>query len=400
MAEPGTVRSGGAAGGTTPSPGDRDALDPTDAPGDAVAAVDALDAAAAGATPGAVVDVRVALPMPTWTRVVAAVVAIAAAVAGTVAVFRTDNGVGSAALLLVAVFLAITAVDGQFPRLKIGDNEVMSNLTRAYRETKGKAERATARAADAQGNSEDVMDGLADAQARIAHLERLAGVHGAIAVPGASPEEGGSPPPAATTSERARPATGGATPGSGPHAPTGGTATSGTATGAAPGRPDDVSFDLDLGVEAPTPDDQAPTTPSPALLDLAERYRSLRWTMPSGPARTRAMTAVADEMRRGSADLDAAPLLGSDDIGLRLLAAVALYEHPRPEAVADLARQVMTDRKPFNEYWSLMALRRGLRGRCDLLTDDVREWLEQRVGQVSHDASRANLVRQILRDCP
>jgi hypothetical protein len=112
------------------------------------------------------------------------------------------------------------------------------------------------------------------------------------------------------------------------------------------------------------------------------------------------MTGVVDEMRRGSADVDPAPLLGSDDIGLRLLAAAALYERPRPEAVPALIQQVMTDRKPFNEYWSLLALRRALRGRCDLLTDDVRDWLERRVGRVSYDASRANLIRQILRDCP
>jgi hypothetical protein len=180
MSEPGTTRPGGAPGGAASSPSAFDALGPLDSPDDAADAVDAPDVDPnAGAVPAAVVDVRVALPMPTWTRILAAVVGLAAAVAGTVAVFRTDNGVGSAGLLLVAVFLTITAVDGQFPRLKIGDNEVMSNLTRAYRETKGKAERATARAADAQGNSEDVMDGLADAQARIAHLERLAGVdHG------------------------------------------------------------------------------------------------------------------------------------------------------------------------------------------------------------------------------
>lgn len=366
-----------------------DAARTLDAPEEGIDATDPTPPPArSGAVTASVVDVRVALPMPTWTRILAAVVGLAAAVAGTVAVFRTDNGVGSAALLLVAVFLGITAVDGQFPRLRIGDNEVMSSLTRAYRETKGKAERATAKAADAEGNSEDVMDGLVDAQARIARLETLAGVPRTL-----GPSEAGQ-----TAGDAVRASTGAGT-------------SAGTGTGAAPpegarGEPmPDVAFGVDL--DGPPPTDPgtagARTTVPDELLALGERYKALRWTMPRGSARTHAMTTLVDEMRRvveAAGDVDVVPLLGSDDIGLRLVAAAALYERPVPEAVAALAAQALSDRKPFNEYWSLRALRRGVRGRCDLLTEEVRDRLERRGVAVSQDAGRAGIISAILRDCP
>lgn len=325
-------------------------------------------------TPTAVDEEDLAADIPLVARWVAGGLAVVAGVVGAVAVFRTDNGVGSAALLLVAVFLTMTAVDGRFPRLRIGDNEVVSSLRRAVRQTKGTAEQAKHQADDATYNSTEVMEGLAaardgleDLEARTAALERLAG---------ARPTAGTSP--------------------------------------TIDGPPADVPFDLPL--TPATDDDAASARQGPPasgvgsrehalpdeLRDLAERYKTVRWTMPRGADRTRAMEDLAREIVRvaSASDADLTPLLGSTDLGLRLVAACGLYAHPDASAVGRLAEQALSDRKPFNEYWSLQALRRCLAGRCAALTPDLRRRLEARAEAIGRGTDRARVIDGILRDCP
>ncbi|NKY40119.1 hypothetical protein [Cellulomonas septica] len=310
--------------------------------------------------------------IPVVARWCAGGLAAVAGVVGAVAVFRTDNGVGAAALLLVAVFLTMTAVDGRFPRLRIGDNEVVSNLRRAVRQTKGTAEQAKHQADDATYNSTEVMEGLAAARdgleevrARLAVLEQRGG-----------PSAEGRPSP----------------------------------VGPGPGRPSgDVSFDIPLGL----PSDDAPPAGTGTgraappglpddLRDLAERYKTVRWTTPRSPERTRAMEGIAREMVRAASasDVDVTPLLGSPDLGLRLVAACGLYARPDGSAVARLAEQALSDRKPFNEYWSLQALRRCLPGRCASLTPDLRRRLDARAEAVGRTGDRGRVIEAVLRDCP
>ncbi|QHT57057.1 hypothetical protein GXP71_13850 [Cellulomonas sp. H30R-01] len=314
--------------------------------------------------------------IPVVARWGAGALAAVAGVVGAVAVFRTENGVGAAALLLVAVFLTMTAVDGRFPRLRIGDNEVVSNLRRAVRQTKGTAEQAKHRADDATYNSTEVMEGLAaardglqDAEARIAALERRVGAR----------------PEADTPS-----------------------------TGPSSGTPD-VAFDLPLTPSSD--DDRAARHPRPGagagqgageqalpddLRELAERYKTVRWTMPRGADRTRAMEDLAREIVRAASasTVDVTPLLGSDDLGLRLVAACSLYARPDPAAAARVAEQALSDRKPFNEYWSLQALRRCLAGRCASLTPDLRRRLDARAEAIGRGTDRGRVIDGILRDCP
>ncbi|WP_273653452.1 hypothetical protein [Cellulomonas fimi] len=313
--------------------------------------------------------------IPVVARWGAGALAAVAGVVGAVAVFRTDNGVGAAALLLVAVFLTMTAVDGRFPRLRIGDNEVVSNLRRAVRQTKGTAEQAKHQADDATYNSTEVMEGLAaardgleDAEARIAALERRVGTRPAADTPPTVPVPGTGTP--------------------------------------------DVAFDLPL---TPSADDAAARHTPPAagpdpgehglpddLRDLAERYKTVRWTMPRGADRTRAMEDLAREIVRvaSASTVDVTPLLGSTDLGLRLVAACALYARPDPTAVVRVAEQALSDRKPFNEYWSLQALRRCVAGRCASLTPDLRRRLDARAEAIGRGTDRARVVDGILRDCP
>lgn len=328
--------------------------------------------------------------IPVAARWGAAVLAAVAGVVGAVAVFRTDNGVGAAALLLVAVFLTMTAVDGRFPRLRIGDNEVVSDLRRAVRQTKGTAEQAKHQADDAAYNSTEVMEGLAaardgleDAEARIAALERRSGARPEAGT--ASTGTGTGTPDFAfdlpltpstdddTAAGHRPPATGTGT----------GTGTStGTSTGAGP-----------RSREHGLPDD---------LRDLAERYKTVRWTMPRGTDRTRAMEDLAREIVRlaSASTVDVTPLLGSADLGLRLVAACSLYARPDPAAVPRVAEQALSDRKPFNEYWSLQALRRCLAGRCASLTPDLRRRLDARAEAIGRGTDRGRVIDGILRDCP
>ena len=65
-----------------------------------------------------------------------------------------------------------------------------------------------------------------------------------------------------------------------------------------------------------------------------------------------------------------------------------------------VAEQALSDRKPFNEYWSLQALRRCVAGRCASLTPDLRRRLDARAEVIGRGTDRARVVDGILRDCP
>src|SRR5689334_18234966 len=64
-------------------------------------------------------------PVARMERIVAGAFGVAASVAGTFAVFRTTNELGTAALFLVAGAFLLCATFGVVPtRFKVGDNEV------------------------------------------------------------------------------------------------------------------------------------------------------------------------------------------------------------------------------------------------------------------------------------
>ncbi|SNY78706.1 hypothetical protein SAMN04244553_1367 [Nocardia amikacinitolerans] len=62
-------------------------------------------------------------------------VAVFAACTGAVAVFTTENQVGTAALLAIGAYFAITTLIGRFPKLKLGENEIDPSEFRAFKTT-------------------------------------------------------------------------------------------------------------------------------------------------------------------------------------------------------------------------------------------------------------------------
>ena len=137
---------------------------------------------------------------------------------------------------------------------------------------------------------------------------------------------------------------------------------------------------------------------------LAARYNEIRWTMPSGAARTRQMTEVMYEMisqLRNVDGFDVEGYLHSNDRGLRLAAVAYLYVNPDPAWARQLADAALSEDKPFNEYWSLQVLRMVLKGHCDALDDVTRSRLQDRLAELaSTGADRAHQIRQLLRECP
>jgi hypothetical protein len=136
---------------------------------------------------------------------------------------------------------------------------------------------------------------------------------------------------------------------------------------------------------------------------LAARYNEIRWTMPSGAARTAEMTALVHEMiaiLRDAQGFDVESHLRSSDRGLRLAAFAYLYANPDPAWARRIAEAAVSEDKPFNEYWALMALRKVLRGHCEALDDATRNLLKRRIAELPPGIDRAQQIGQLLRECP
>ncbi len=93
--------------------------------------------------------------------------------------------------------------------------------------------------------------------------------------------------------------------------------------------------------------------------ELAAQYNEVRYTMPSGAARTRRMEAIVEAMidrfkSLGPANVEG--LLHSQDRGLRLAGIAAAYAWPNGAHVPSLVNSAVTPDKSFNEYWALKAL--------------------------------------------
>ncbi len=132
-----------------------------------------------------------------------------------------------------------------------------------------------------------------------------------------------------------------------------------------------------------------------AIAVLAARYNEIRSTMSSGHVRTAAMTALVEEMTeafRHIEDFTADVHLRSEDRGLRLASVVYLCQHPDPAAAERLAELAMSEDKPFNAYWTLMALRAS----GGTLSEATRARLK-RFGESLGYSDRAGLITQVLR---
>ncbi|MFD3459141.1 hypothetical protein ACFWVM_05480 [Nocardia fluminea] len=74
-------------------------------------------------------------------RPACAVFAVGLAGAGAVAVFVTENGVGSAALLAIGSYFIIATFIGRFPKLKVGDHEIDPSDWNRVKDTVKKTEK-------------------------------------------------------------------------------------------------------------------------------------------------------------------------------------------------------------------------------------------------------------------
>jgi hypothetical protein len=136
---------------------------------------------------------------------------------------------------------------------------------------------------------------------------------------------------------------------------------------------------------------------------LAARYNEIRWTTPSGPARTAEMTTLTHEMialLKDARGFDVESHLSSTNRGLRLAAVAYLYANPDPAWARQLAETAVSEDKPFNEYWGLMALNRVLKGHCEALDNATRDRLQERRAQLNPGTDRAQQIDQLLRECP
>lgn len=109
---------------------------------------------------------------------------------------------------------------------------------------------------------------------------------------------------------------------------------------------------------------RAPTgVPDARIVHLARHYNTLRWTMPSGDARTRQMTAVTSQLRellRGATDFDIDGHLRHQDRGVRLAAYAYLQSHATPAMLPALVDAAAGEDKPFGQYSALRAVRHQL----------------------------------------
>ncbi len=156
--------------------------------------------------------------------------------------------------------------------------------------------------------------------------------------------------------------------------------------------------------EFTAPDERGLSAPLDGrITELAAEYNEVRWTMPSGRARTRRMTDIVEEMIavfrvKGAPDVGA--LLASEDRGLRLSGVAAVYAKPRSDVIPALVRIGVTPDKPFNEYWALAALRKAIDGHCEDLTVESRNELRVRLHDLHPGTDRAEEIRRVLEMCP
>lgn len=103
-------------------------------------------------------------------RSVMGVAALAGLASGGIAVFKTVNGAGSAALLAAGLYFAIVTASGRFPRVRVGGEEIEpSVVAAAAQEGAGRVAAAAAAAALAKKPPEEVAMAAREAAEGLKH---------------------------------------------------------------------------------------------------------------------------------------------------------------------------------------------------------------------------------------
>lgn len=116
---------------------------------------------------------------------VAGIAGLVSAGAGAVAVFETENEVGSAAMIAVGVYFLIAVIVRRFPKVKLGDNEIDPTARRIARQAERRSMRAVEDAADAAEDAADAKEGL---RATTSGSEPPGSVTGEAVAPSLDPE--------------------------------------------------------------------------------------------------------------------------------------------------------------------------------------------------------------------
>ncbi|MGW7527796.1 hypothetical protein [Streptomyces sp. NPDC054783] len=139
-----------------------------------------------------------------------------------------------------------------------------------------------------------------------------------------------------------------------------------------------------------------------AVRELAAEYVKVRLELPAGRARTHRMDQIFARLVRATQrvrDFDAGALLGSQDAGLRLAAYARLYALSEPEALDALVDAVTSESLPFNQYWGLQALGRGVEDvGAERVPFGVVRRLEDCRSRMRHAPDRVELIDRILAD--
>lgn len=138
--------------------------------------------------------------------------------------------------------------------------------------------------------------------------------------------------------------------------------------------------------------------PDARIANLADRYNTLRWTMPSGRERTGRMTEVVLQMQEilhNADDFDVAAHLTHDDRGVRLAAYAYLRTHTVPDLMPTLINAAATEEKPFGQYSALRAARHQHDTGVPL-SDDDRNTLRTMRTRVGATVDRGQLITALL----
>ena len=119
--------------------------------------------------------------------------------------------------------------------------------------------------------------------------------------------------------------------------------------------------DLAHAPEALSESDKEVADSKEALRELAQRYVSVRESMPSGAARTARMTEIFGKLQGLSKRIprDQGDVLGwltHEDAGLQLAAIAWLRAHPDSATPGNLIEAIERSSQPFVQYWALRVL--------------------------------------------
>lgn len=137
------------------------------------------------------------------------------------------------------------------------------------------------------------------------------------------------------------------------------------------------------------------------LLELANKYVDTRAVLVAGNARTAVMTQIFRSMIQKADELqyfDMEANLRDKDPGRRLSAVAYAYAKPIPEMLNPLLDSVLSEVKPFNQYWGIQALKRIISQVYPKIENEVEIKFRNLLRQLKSGTDRYYEVKSIVDD--